>query len=59
MDEQTVKSLERLTKAELISIVVKQADEIEGFQKEKAGRLARVELEHQIAFARSKRGVKE
>ena len=59
MDDNTVKSLERLTKKELVSIIVKQAGEIEGFQSEKAMRLARVELEHQIAFARGKRGKDE
>ncbi len=59
MDESTVKSLERLTKKELVGIIVKQAGEIEGFQSEKAMRFARVELEHQIASARGKRGKNE
>ncbi len=59
MDESTVKSLERLTKKELVSIVTKQAREIENFQADNAVRLARVDLEHQIAFARGKRGKDE
>ena len=59
MDESTVKKLERLTKKELVEIIGKQSDELEALQAEKAIRLVKVDLEHQIALARKRRKINE
>ena len=48
--------LKRLTKVDLIEIVIKQLTVIQGFEMKNAERGARIELEHQIAFPRKKVG---
>ena len=59
MDDKVVKQLERLTKGELVRIIIEQIEALENLHSENAKRGVTHALEHQIAFARAKRGVKE